>query len=52
MERDVVKCEQCGQPYTVRVRDEESVIVPTETGECAECGGTEFSPLVTKRDDD
>ncbi|WP_458204755.1 hypothetical protein [Haladaptatus sp. NG-SE-30] len=46
MERATVTCEQCGQPYTARIRGDGSVVLPTESGDCERCGGTEFSPLV------
>ncbi|WP_227373965.1 hypothetical protein [Haladaptatus halobius] len=46
MRREVVTCEGCGQPYSVRVRDDGTFVLPTETGECDRCGGNQFSQVV------
>ncbi|WP_231182874.1 hypothetical protein [Haladaptatus sp. DYF46] len=42
MDRVVVTCEGCGHPCTVRVRDDGTYVLPTDTGECEQCGCTEF----------
>ncbi len=43
MERDVITCKQCGHAYTVRVRDDGTYVLPTDTGGCERCGGVEFT---------
>ncbi len=45
MDREVVTCEGCGHPYSVRVRDDGTYVLPTDTGECEQCGCTEFSQV-------
>ena len=52
MEREAVICNQCGQPYSVRVRDDGSFILPTDDGVCGNCGGGDFSELAGRMDDD
>ena len=52
MDRDAVICDQCGQPYSVRVRDDGSFILPTDDGECGGCGGTDFSRITPELTDD
>lgn len=51
MDREAVVCNECGQPYSVRVRDDGSFILPTDTGECGNCGATDFSQLANEMDD-
>ena len=43
MERDVVTCQGCGHVYTVRVRDDGTYVLPTNTGTCERCGTAEFT---------
>ncbi|WP_423744810.1 hypothetical protein V5735_01855 (plasmid) [Haladaptatus sp. SPP-AMP-3] len=52
MDWEFVTCEECGQPYSVRVREDGTYVLPTDAGECERCGCTEFSRVTGVVGDD
>lgn len=46
----IVRCDNCGHPVAIRLRENGAAVLPFDGFECTECGGESYSLLDEARE--